>query len=63
MSNNLCYMSGYGIEIEDLLPLLNDDTKNKWDIIINFRKYLKIGCKYNWCTYKPKAGNPKRRNN
>ena len=26
MSMNLCYMSGYGVEIDDLLPFLNEKT-------------------------------------
>lgn len=28
---DLCYMSGYGVEINDLLPLLNEKTLKKWE--------------------------------
>ena len=31
MSANMCYMSGYGVEIEDLLPLLNQEKRCEWE--------------------------------
>lgn len=31
MSTNLCYMSGYGVEMEDLAPLLNQATTEQWE--------------------------------
>lgn len=31
MSTSLCYMSGYGVEIDDLLSLLNEKTIEKWE--------------------------------
>lgn len=45
MSMQLCYMSGYGVEIDDLLPLLNDDSlksfkDNEKDVFTTFDKLI-----------------------
>lgn len=50
----LYYMSGYGVEINDLLPLLNKETLEKWkedeDIISVFDDMISEDKYINWFT-------------
>lgn len=54
MSMELYYMSGYGVEMDDLLPLLNKETSEKWeedvDIISIFDDMISEDKYINWFT-------------
>lgn len=54
MSTSLCYMSGYGVEIDDLLPLLNEKATEKWEedeYIVTLFEDLTLEDKYiSWFT-------------